>query len=133
MKKDIKKKYESEKAWALTLLRSGAALSKMREIIKAQGGDPKISSKKMTGGKNRLIIKAERNGKIDQVSSKNITLLAKLLGAPEDRMAGLVLYKRLDEVCEKGEELCVFHSESEYRLREAADSYDLFPIYEIRR
>ena len=126
-------KYKDTHAWAQDILISGKALEKMCEIIVAQGGKADLSSKDLQGGKNRLVIKAEESGKIKEVSSKNITLLAKLLGAPEDKSAGMVLSKRLGDKVIKGDELLFFHSESEYRLREASDSYDLFPVYDIER
>ncbi len=132
---EIKKeaeKYENTLEWARDILVSGRAHKKMMDIIKAQGGK-KISSKDLIGGKKRLIIKAEKNGTVKKVSSKNITLLAKLLGAPEDKDAGMVLQKRIGDKVEKDEELVTFHTDSAYRLKEATDSYDLFPIYEIEK
>ena len=133
VKEDYSKKYKNPLEWATDVLKSGAAHKKMMEIVKAQGGKSSVSSKDLHGGKNRLIVKAEKGGKIKRVSSKNITLLAKLLGAPEDKNAGMILYKRLEDKVEKDEELLIFYSESAYRLKEASDSYDLFPVYEIER
>jgi AMP phosphorylase len=132
IKEKFEKVYKNTLEWASDLLKSGEAHAKMMEIIKAQGGK-EISSSQLHPGKKRLIIKAEKSGKITQVSSKSITLLAKLLGAPEDHEAGMILYKRLGDRIEKGDELLVFHTNSEYRLRETTDSYDLFPVYEIEK
>jgi putative thymidine phosphorylase len=132
VKEKFDKKYKTTLEWASDILVSKQALAKMHEIIEAQGGK-KITSKELHAGKNRLIIKAEKSGKINRVSSKNITLLSRLLGAPEDKKAGMILYKRLGDHVEKEEELLIFHTESEYRLREASDSYELFPVYNIEK
>lgn len=127
------KNYKNTYAWARDLLVSKKAHTKMCEIIKAQGGRADIVSSDLHGGKNRLIIKAEKSGKVKHVSSKNITLLSRLLGAPADKTAGMVLYKRIGGKVEKDDELLIFHSGSEYRLGEAVDSYDHFPVFEIEK
>ena len=132
IKKGFEDTYKTTRDWAKDLLISGEAHKKMMEIVKAQGGH-EISSRDLTPAKKQLIIKSERSGKVTHVSSKDITLLAKLLGAPEEKEAGLILNKRIGDKVEKGDELLVFYTDSEYRLREATDSYDLFPIYEIEK
>lgn len=127
---EFAKKYKDTKEWALDLLKSGKALSKFREILKAQGGNPNVSPKTLRLGKYNRTVKFEKGGKITKVSSKNITVIAKILGAPLDKQAGIFLRKRIRENVEKGDEALVLYSDSEYRLKEAEDSLVLFPIYE---
>ncbi len=133
IKDEFQKKYKDTKAWAKDLLTSGQALTKFREIVKAQGGDENVTSKGMLPGKHRLVRKTLLTGKVTKISSKNITTVARILGAPEDHRAGLFLYKRLGDKVGHDDELYMMYSDSEYRLHEAHDSLDLFPIFTIEK
>lgn len=129
--KKYHEKYKSTEEWAQDLLVSGAALSKFREIVKAQGGDENITSMSLKPGKFCYIFKSDGEGKVKKISNKNITVIAKILGAPVDQEAGIFLEKNLSDRVEKNDELMSFYSDSEYRLKEAVDSVALFPIFEI--
>ncbi len=133
IKEGFEKKYKDTTEWAQDLLRSGKALEVFREIVKAQKGNPDISSAHLQPGRYSKQIKSTKTGKIKRVSSKNITTIAKILGAPEDKKAGIFLNKRIGDPAEKEEELMMLYADSEYRLKEAHDSLDLFPIYEMEK
>lgn len=123
--------YKDGREWAEYILSSGQAYEKMREIIEAQGGDPFITSEDLKPAKNKGFVRASKNGKISLVHNKNISLVAKLLGAPDKKNVGMDLKKGLGETVKKGEELAVLYSDSEYKIKEAKETLDLFPIYEI--
>ena len=123
--------YKNSRAWAEYILHSGQAHEKMKEIISAQGGDPFITSDDLKPAKHHGFVRSERNGEITLVNNKNITLVAKILGAPEDKDSGLMLKKRLGEKVGKAEELAILYSDSEYRVSEAKETLKLFPLYEI--
>ncbi len=132
--KEIKEeaaKFANTREWAKSFLTSGKALEKMRQIIKAQKGDPDVSSAHLRPGKYSHAVKSDKTGTISNVSNKNITVIAKILGAPEDHKSGLFLNKLVKDKVETGEELFMMYSESEYRLHEAIDSLDLFPLFRI--
>jgi len=95
---------------------SGRALKKMKEIIKVQGGDSKIQSKDIVLGKVHYRFKAERRGKISSIDNKKIIQLARLLGAPLDREAGIYLEKIVGDKVKKGDILCTFYCQSKQRL-----------------
>jgi AMP phosphorylase len=133
-KEEYKTKYKSDaKLWVTEILTSGKALSKLREIIKAQKGDPDIKSLQLHPGKYCSSVKTDQKGKIKSVSSKNITTIAKILGAPEDSRAGMFLNKRLGDEVKEEDELFMLYSDSEYRLKEAIDSLPLFPIFNVEK
>ena len=115
------------------MLISGEAIIKFREIVAAQGGDGDISSIKLELAKFAKPIKSEKKGKIKNISSKSVTVIAKILGAPVDKKAGIFIEKMLGEEVEKEDEVMVLYSDSEYRLKEAEDSLALFPIFEIEK
>lgn len=128
LREQIKKNYGNAAGWATHLLHSGQALGKLKEIIIAQGGDPAINSKQLIPGKHSFPVIAHKNGRIQQINSKNATIIAKILGAPQDKKAGIFLDKKINDRVETGETLYTLYSENEYNLKEAKDSLRSFPI-----
>ncbi len=133
-KHKIRAEYGTVKAWTEFILRSGKALEKMKEIISAQKGNPNVTSSILTGklGKYKSEIKAMKRGSVFSVNSKNLTVIAKILGAPQQKGSGIYLNKKVGETAERGDKLLTFFSESAYNLREAKESLKNFPILELR-
>lgn len=123
----IKKNGEDE---AKKILTDGTALKKFREIVKAQKGDDQVSVDTLTMKSHRMVIKSLRSGKIKEINNYNLNTVAKVLGAPSDKYAGVYLLKKLDEKVVKNEELIIFYSSDRYRLKEAEITFKNFPIYE---
>jgi AMP phosphorylase len=126
-------KFTDGYAWASYILSSGKAHEKMKEIIAAQGGDPAVNSQKLLLqlGSHTKKIHAERNGKIHEINSKNLTAIAKILGAPQAKGAGIFLDKKHDEIVAKGDTLYTMYAENLYNLKEAEESVRNFPVMEI--
>ena len=116
---------------ATRILTQGLALKKFREIIKAQHGNEQISSDTFKLKSHILEIRSTWSGKIREINNYNLNTLAKVLGAPSDKYAGIYLFKKLDEFVEKREPLMRFYSSDKYRLKEAEISFRNFPVYEI--
>lgn len=116
---------------ALSILQSGKALEKFREIVKAQKGDDQVSSDSIKFKDHKTEIKAEHSGKIHLLNNYNLNMIAKILGAPEQKFAGIRLNKKLDEKVDKNEEVYMLYSHDHYRLKEALITLKNFPIYEI--
>ncbi len=115
------------------LLSNGSALIKFREIVKAQGGNREISSHSIKISAHKLNIVCERSGKITDINNYNLNTVAKVLGAPEDKSAGIYILKKLDEYVEKKEPMFVLYSSDRYRLKEAEVTLKNFPIYEMEK
>ncbi len=126
----INKQGEEE---AKTILQSGKALEKFKEIIKAQDGNEHVSSKTLRLAAHISHIKSAHKGKITEVNNFNLNTLAKLLGAPSDKKAGVYLLKRRDELIENDEPLLEFHSTEKYRIKEALETYKHIPVYTIEK
>jgi len=124
----IKKSGEDE---ARRILTDGTALKKFREIVKAQHGDDQVSSESFKLKSHISEIRSPRFGKIKEINNYNLNSLAKILGAPNDKFAGIYLIKKLDEFVDKKEPLLKFYSSDKYRLKEAEVSFINFPVYEI--
>lgn len=126
----IKKNGEDE---AKKILYDGRALQKLREIIKIQGGNDQVSAEKLKAKtcKQRGVVKSKSSGKIKGVNNFNLNMIAKLLGAPDDKCAGVFLHKKIDDKIERNEPLLEFHCKDSYKLKEAEVSILNFPVYEI--
>ena len=124
----LKKNGEEE---ARRILTGGLALKKFKEIISAQKGDSSITSDSFKIKSHKSEIRSPHSGKIKGINNYNLNSLAKILGAPQDKFAGLFLYKKLDEYIKRGELLLELYSTDKYKLKEASLSFANFPVYEI--
>ena len=97
------------------ILNSGKAYKKFKQIIQAQDG----AIKKLTPGKFKHNILADKTGKILKINNKAINLLARIAGCPTDKSAGIYLYAHKNYKIKKHEKLLTIYSESESRLSEA--------------
>ena len=92
----------------------------MKEIIKAQGGDPNITPEKIPLGKYQHSAKAHSSGKVTHISNHLVTRIGKAAGAPNDKGAGIYLHRKVGEVVKKGEVLCTVYAESKEKLENAS-------------
>ncbi len=115
---------------AKNILESGMALTKFKEIIKAQGGDENVTSNSLKPKAHKIEIYCTHSGKIKGINNFNLNSVAKVLGAPDDKDAGIYLLKKRNEKAQKGEPLLILYSSNIYRLREAEVTLTNFPIYE---
>ncbi len=113
-----------------TQLKNGQAWEAMKRIIIAQGGRPK-DSEVFTPQVKKVAIKAVNSGRVNKVFIKNINKLSRLLGTPQDKQAGIYLYKKIGEKVEKNEVLFEFFSSDTMKLKEAELSLETLPIYKI--
>ncbi|MBI4994719.1 thymidine phosphorylase, partial [Candidatus Peregrinibacteria bacterium] len=98
------------------LLNSGKAWKKFEQIIVAQGKKrtPKLA-------KFSVKITAKQNGKITAIENKTIAHLARIAGAPKDKISGLFLHKKLGDKIKKGEALFTIYTGSPDRLKYAME------------
>lgn len=88
-------------ARACELLNSGAALRQMQKIIDAQG--PSICQSDL--GTLTTDITATNDGIISTIDCLQLNRLARTVGAPVDKGAGIKLFKKIGDRVEKGEPL----------------------------
>lgn len=116
---------------AKRLLTSGEALKKFQEIVRAQGGKEGVTSTSIKSKAHIVEIKSPKSGTIKEINNYNLTAVAKVLGAPSDKFAGLYLFKKIDEMVERHEPLLELHSTDKYKLKEAEVTLQNFPIYKF--
>lgn len=126
--KKIADMYNNSLDWAKYLLTSGAALSKMKEIIKAQRGKPNINSNDLIPGTYSYDVIAQKAGVISEINSENVTAIAKILGAPSQKGSGIYFVKKIGDRLQKHDIVCTLYSETMYNLKEAKNSLLHFPI-----
>ena len=128
LRQHVKKNFGNSYGWAIHVLQKGLAFEKFKEIVKAQGGNPNIDEAKIKLGKHSSEEKADKSGIIKELNSKNITSIAKILGAPMQKGSGIYLNKKIGHKVLKGETLYTLFSENVYNLREGKESLINFPI-----
>lgn len=116
---------------ARQILSSGKAYEKMREIIKAQGGDKDVAIRDIKIGRYKSEIRSTKSGTISLFDNLNLTAIAKILGCPLDKAAGIYLERRIDEKVDKNDILCILYSSDKWRLKEAVETLPNLPVYTI--
>lgn len=119
------------KRLATEALRSGRAESKMREIIAAQGGNPKVNPDDIAIGDKRFTVQSDRSGNLLWINNASVANLARFLGCPKDSSAGILLHKKLGDVVNKGEPLFTIYAERSTNLQRALDKLEDFVIMGI--
>jgi AMP phosphorylase len=107
------------KELALSLLSSGKAEEKMRQIIKAQGGDPKVQPEDLVLGDKVMDIKASKSGRILWINNRSIVQVARAAGTPNDMGAGLLLNVKLGDNVKVGDVLVRIFCENDRKLNQA--------------
>jgi len=124
-------KKRTGKRLALESLRSKNALEKMQEIIKAQGGNPKIDSEEILLGRITYELKSSQSGLVKSIHNKNLNKICGLLGTPSTKEAGAYLNKSIGERVKKDDILCIFYTNSEQRLILAKHALQKLELYNI--
>lgn len=107
---------EKAKEKACSILASGSAFEKFKQIIEAQHGSLENFEEKLKLGKYRADIFAEKEGKIEEISNKKLSRVARMAGSPADKRAGIFLYKHLGDRVKKKEKLFTIYAETKEKL-----------------
>jgi AMP phosphorylase len=103
------------------VLRSGRAEKKLREIIEAQGGNPRIKPDELPVGSNKAEVTASQAGRVLWISTEDIVNIAKAAGAPREKGAGVVLKAKLGEAVKKDGALLEIYAERSSKLESALE------------
>jgi AMP phosphorylase len=108
---------------ARVILESGKALEKMKEIIKAQGGNI-YSSEKITSAPFKKEIYSTEEGVIQSFNIKLLTKIARLAGAPANKLAGVLLAKNVGEKVGRNELLLTIYAENKQKLESSFEFFE---------
>ncbi|MEW9671039.1 pyrimidine-nucleoside phosphorylase [Ammoniphilus sp. 3BR4] len=134
------------------ILDSGDAVSKMKEFIHAQGGNPDVVDhpEKLPQAQQQIEVKAASSGFIKSIKAEEIGHIAMMLGAGRktkddiiDLAVGVVLKKKVGDPVQAGEVLAVLHANGEEEhaelVQKTTEAYTIDPnpvsplplIYEV--
>ena len=120
-------------------IKDGSALNKLKEFVKAQGGDPSYIDNTDLFEKAKYILEvtAEKEGIISKIHAENVGLIAMKLGAGRvtkdsiiDLSVGIVLNKKRGEKVNKGDVLAYVHANDMEKGKEAVK--ELLETIEIK-
>jgi len=124
--------YDSAKKMIDEVIQNGSALEKFKEIVIHQGGNPDVINNYdlFKIGKNKVEIKAQKDGYIKNLIALDVAHSAKLLGAGRDKKsdsinfgAGIILNKKIGDKVEKNETIMelYFDEVSETKLNDSIE------------
>lgn len=96
---------------ATDILNSGKAWNKFLAICNAQGG-----FKEPPSAPFHHVIESSKSGKVVLIDNRNIAKIAKLAGAPNDKVAGVVLHTPLGTIVEVHQPLFTIYADSKGQL-----------------
>ncbi len=100
-------------------LKSGRAEEKLRQIIFEQGGDAEVQPEDIEIGKYGIDIHADRKGYVLWMNNHRLAAIARAAGAPKDKEAGILLYKKIGDRAEKDEKLFTIYADKPRKLKRA--------------
>jgi AMP phosphorylase len=101
------------------LIKHGKAEKKFRQIIEAQGGNPKIRPEDIPVGENVDQIKSKVSGHVLWINNTAVIQVAREAGAPKDKGAGILFHKKCTDHVKKGETLFEIFAEKDYKMERA--------------
>jgi len=119
------------KAAATEILESGKAWKKMQAIIKSQGGNPNIDANSVTLGGEYFRVSSQKTGRVTAVDNRALDEIARTLGAPVEKMAGIYLHRRIGQRVKKGDKLFTFYAQNKDRIELAKKAIEKIEIYSI--
>ncbi len=115
---------------ALQKLADGSAFRKLRDVVQAQGGDPKSLDKfeLLPNATGMREIASPRAGYVTAIDAEDIGLASGLMGAGRDKKedkidpaVGMILEAKIGDKVEAGSVLCRLYYTKEEQVDEAAD------------
>jgi len=103
---------------ARELVTSGKALESFEKILRAQGGK-KIKVDQLIPGNHKTTIKAKERSVVAHIDNANISAIAKLAGAPQDKEAGVFLFHHVGDIVEEDDPLYEIYAVSPEKLKQA--------------
>jgi len=114
---------------AREILDSKQALEKFWEIAFAQGAIKRMTVEDLTKGEYMFELKAEKDGVIKKVHNKSLIKIARALGNPTIKEAGIRVEKIAGDEYKVGDLLLTLYATSEDRLKNAKELIDFSTLY----
>ncbi len=95
---------------------SGQAYRKFKEIVKNQGGNENIKSSDLKPADKTYEYRSPQSGKIERINNKHVFEVARALGNPRIKEAGLYFHAHAGDKVETGDLLATLYAISDSRL-----------------
>jgi thymidine phosphorylase len=111
------------------MIASGRARDAFREVIRLQGGDPRIvdDPSRLPQAQHEQRVTAPAAGYVTAIQCEQIGIASMMLGGGREKMddkidpaVGLILEKKVGDAVKAGETLCTIRYNSDARLSETA-------------
>jgi pyrimidine-nucleoside phosphorylase len=115
---------------AAEMITSGRARDTFREIIRLQGGDPRVvdDPARLPQAKHAAHVTAQRSGYVTTIHCEQVGIASMLLGGGREKKedsidpgVGIVLERKIGEKVEAGANLCTVHYNLDSRLPRAVE------------
>lgn len=112
------------------LMKSGKALEKLKELVRAQGGDDREvdEADRLPQAPLKIDVRADQDGVVDNVDAEQIGMAAMSLGAGREKKGdvidlavGIVLHKKIGDAVNKGEPVATIHANDASKAKQAID------------
>ncbi len=120
------------KKFAQEILSSGKALDKFWEIAFAQGAIKRVNSSEIKSGNLQYDVISDRNGVVKSLDNTGLVSIAKALGNPKIKEAGIYMHKVQGEQVSKGDVLITLYATTEARLGSAKEILDINKLYTFK-
>jgi AMP phosphorylase len=119
------------KKLALELLDSKKALEKFWEIAISQGATQRVEAKNIKVGELVHEVKATKSGKVKHINTRELVTIARALGTPKIKEAGIYIKKMPGDKVEKGDLLLTLYATTKDRMEDGIKSVNLDLLYEL--
>jgi AMP phosphorylase len=126
-----KAKKDYGKDLAFEKLDNKEALDMFWKIAKAQGAKEVIKSEDIEVGKYTHEVFAEDEGIVKLINNRELVNVARALGTPLIKRAGIYVHKMLGEEVKKGDKLITLYATTEARLKTGINAVDIKEMYEL--
>jgi AMP phosphorylase len=117
------------KQMAKDILDSKQALEKFWEIAFAQGATKRMTVEDLVQGELKFEVIADKEGVIKKINNKGLIKIARALGNPTIKEAGIRVWKIPGEEYKVGDVLLTLYATSQDRLDNAKELVDLSSLY----
>ena len=120
------------KKLAREILDSGKALEKFWEIAFAQGATRKVHSSDIKPANLQHDLLSDRNGIVKTINNIELVVIARALGNPKIKEAGIYVYKNTGDEVKKGDKLLTIYATTEARLDSARGLLNISKLYTFK-
>lgn len=120
------------KKMAQRILDSGEALETFWKIAFAQGATKRVKSGDIAVAELSYDLLSDRNGVVSYVDNRNIVSVARALGCPKIKEAGMRVHKLPGESVKKGDKLITIYAKTDGRLENGKGYLNIDKLFKFR-